>query len=461
MLHDAADVHILPVGERVHVQLETVFQELVNQDGKRLQEFGRFGRIGLHRGAVVGDHHRAPAQDVGRANDNRVANLLGGGHGLFHTHGSGVAWLRNPQLTQQVAEALPVFGQVNGLGRGADDVHPGALERRRQVQRRLPAELHNRADGPLAGDDVHHILKRQRLEVEPVGGVVVGGDRLRVAVHHQRLVPCLLERESGVAAAVVEFDSLPDAVGPAAQDQNLAAIGGLALVLLFVGGVEVGRVGLELSRAGVHSFENSFQALLQAARAHLVRRGLPESGQMLVGKAGALGFAQQLARHVSQLMSTQLFLQGYDFLQLTQKPGINPGQPMDFLSAFSLAQRCEQNVQSLRRGCGQQFMDLIFRQAREGEALAGFERAHAFEQRFLEGAPDGHHLAHRAHLRAQPLVGAGKFLKLPLGNLGHHVVNRRLETGRGFLRDVVGNFVQAQPHRQLGRDLGDGKAGGF
>src|SRR3972149_4430742 len=70
---------------------------------------------------------------------------------------------------------------------------------------------------PLLLDHVHHVLERERLEVQPVGGVVVGRDRLGVAVDHDRLEPLLLEGEGGGATAGVELDALPDAVGAAAE----------------------------------------------------------------------------------------------------------------------------------------------------------------------------------------------------------------------------------------------------
>ena len=94
-------------------------------------------------------------------------------------------------------------------------------------------------------------------------------------------------------------------------------------------------------------------------------------------------------------------------------------------------------------------------------ALAGFQRAHALQQRFLEGAADGHHLAHRLHLRAQRFVGAGKLFELPLGNLHHHVIERGLEAGGRLAGDVVGDLVEGVADGQLGGDLGDGKAGGL
>jgi len=62
--------------------------------------------------------------------------------------------------------------------------------------------------------DVHHVFERERLEVEAVRSVVVGGNRLRVAVDHDGLDARLLEREGRVHARVVELDALADAVGP-------------------------------------------------------------------------------------------------------------------------------------------------------------------------------------------------------------------------------------------------------
>jgi len=58
----------------------------------------------------------------------------------------------------------------------------GVLERLRELQRRLPAErdddARHRSGRQLGVVDLEHVLVRERLEVQPVGGVVVGGDGL-------------------------------------------------------------------------------------------------------------------------------------------------------------------------------------------------------------------------------------------------------------------------------------------
>src|ERR1700679_1661672 len=58
-------------------------------------------------------------------------------------------------------------------------------------------------------------------------------------------------------------------------------------------------------------------------------------------------------------------------------------------------------------------------------------------------------------------MASGNFFKLPLRNFYDDIIERRLETCRGFAGDVVGNFVQRIANRKLGRDLGDRKSRGF
>jgi hypothetical protein len=48
---------------------------------------------------------------------------------------------------------------------------------------------------------------------------------------------------------------------------------------------------------------------------------------------------------------------------------------------------------------------------------ADFQPAQGLLQRLLEGAADGHHLAHRLHLGGQAVVGLGNFSKAKRGTL--------------------------------------------
>ena len=77
--------------------------------------------------------------------------------------------------------------------------------------------------------DLDHVLGGQRLEIEPVGGVVIGRDGLRVAVDHDRLDAGLAQAVGGMDAAVVELDPLADAVRAAAEDHDLVAAARIGL----------------------------------------------------------------------------------------------------------------------------------------------------------------------------------------------------------------------------------------
>ncbi len=123
--------------------------------------------------------------------------------------------------------------------------------------------------GRSLAHDVGDVLEGERLEVQPVGDVVVGRDGLGVAVDHDGVVAVLAHGHGGVHAAVVELDALADAVGPAAEDDDALALAGQRLVFVLVGRVEVGRLGLELGGAGVDRLVDRHDAHLEAPRAHL------------------------------------------------------------------------------------------------------------------------------------------------------------------------------------------------
>ena len=157
---------------------------------------------------------------------------------------------------------------------------------------------------PLLGvHHLQHVLERQRLEVEAVGGVVVGGDGLRVAVDHHGLEPGLAQRHDRVHAGVVELDALPDPVRPRAEDEHLRPLGlrrdlRLGRGVGLVGAVVVRGARGELGGAGVDGLVDRPHAQPVAQRAHTVLAGelRAQRGELAVGEARPLGPAQQRAR---------------------------------------------------------------------------------------------------------------------------------------------------------------------
>src|SRR4029077_5804045 len=149
-------------------------------------------------------------------------------------------------------------------------------------------------------DQLDHVLGGQRLEVEAVGGIVIGRDGLGVAVDHYGLVTRLAQGIDRVHAAIVELDALADAVGAAAQDDDLAAVGRLGLALgrphavALVAGIEIGRARFELGGAGVDALEHRFYAEALPPARDVGRRLAREFGQPLVRKTLLLEVEQAL-----------------------------------------------------------------------------------------------------------------------------------------------------------------------
>ena len=197
---------------------------------RRAPNAGGAQQVVLEAGERVDDLHRAPAEHVARAHEQREADARRGGQRLLVGVRGREGRRLQPEPAEQRAEAPAVLGEVDRLGRGAEQRHARGLEAGGELERRLAAELHDHALGLLDLDDREHVLERQRLEVQAVGGVVVGRDRLGVAVDHHRVAAGLAHGHRGVHAAVVELDALADAVGPRAEDHHARALAAADLV---------------------------------------------------------------------------------------------------------------------------------------------------------------------------------------------------------------------------------------
>ena len=217
MLHDPADDVILAVAQRIHVDFDGVVEKFVDQHRMLGRSGHGVGHVVLQRVAVVNDLHRPPAKNIGRTDQNGIAQTFGNLESFIVGPRDAVIRLLDSELVDQLGEALAVFGQIDTVGRSADDRHAGALQRQRELERRLPAELNDDTVGLFAIDDVHHFFEGQRLEVKLIRGIVIGAHGFRIAIDHDRFVTFFAERKGGVHAAVVELDALADPVRPAAR----------------------------------------------------------------------------------------------------------------------------------------------------------------------------------------------------------------------------------------------------
>ncbi len=457
MLHDPGDDGRLPVADRVHVHLDRVLEELVDQDRMAGGDIEGPDHEPPEALRLVDDLHRAAAQDIGGADQNRVADPLGHADRLFGIHGRVVVGLAEPEAVHDLLETLPVLGAVDRVGGGAQNRRSGRLQAAGKVERRLAAELEDDAHRLLRLQDVEDVLQRHRLEEELVGGVVVGAHRLRVGVDHDALVPLLPQREGGVDAAVVELDPLADPVGAAAEDDRpwASSKGG--------------------SRPPFRRWSSSRGCRPRIPRRRCrpaCRRGRsrrhsgaggsppPERFQrpprVAVGESQPFRLVEDL-RRIRRLLDLLLRLD--ERPDLVQKPGIDPGELLDFLQGHAVAEGRSDVEEAERIGPrelrGQEFPEAASafhpggrgRQVDHQAEPFDLQRTDRLLERLPEGPADRHRLADRFHRRGQEILRLGELLEGPAGNLDDAVIDRRLEGGHGLAGDVVREFRQGCSRR--------------
>ena len=168
------------------------------------------------------------------------------------------------------------------------------MQPEREVQGRLSAELRDGAPALFPLVNVKHVLQRERLEKKFVARVVVGGNRLRVRVDHERLEAVSFERERGVHAAVIELNALADPVRTAAENHYLALVRRLHFVVAaVVSRIIVGCVSLKFGGAGVHETIALNESECFSQRANFVLGFAGKISDLPVGKSERFGFGQQ------------------------------------------------------------------------------------------------------------------------------------------------------------------------
>ena len=234
-----------------------------------------------------------------------------------------------------------------------------------------------------------------------------------------------------------------------------------------VGRVHIGGGRGELGGAGVDALIDGMHVERAAARGHLARLEPGELGKPLVGEAHRLERAE-IGRVLGQPVRAHAVLAIDDVLQLLDEPRIDLAGIVDLLVVDAEPERLRDFQQPVGRGGAEGFADdvlvVALAEPLEGDVVeagqARLHRAQRLLQRLREGAADGHGLAHRFHRGGEHRLRARELLEGEARDLGHHIVDGRLEARRrGAAGDVVGELVERVADGELGGDLGDGKAG--
>ncbi len=167
VLHDRGDVRVVAVTKRVDVDFDRVLEEAVDEHAAEHRHLA-------HLLVRVADAHRPSAEHVGGPDEDGVADLVGDTDGVLARACHPPRRRAQVVRSQQSRESFAVLREVDRVVRRAEDRVAGLLDRARELQGCLPAELDDDSLRTLAVADREHRLGVERLEVEPVGGVVVG-----------------------------------------------------------------------------------------------------------------------------------------------------------------------------------------------------------------------------------------------------------------------------------------------
>ena len=480
MLHDAADIQLLAIEQRVDVDFHGILQELVDKQRGR-QTAGDDG-VGLgflqcaidvlaQLGVVVDNFHATAAEHVARTDQHRVSDGVRGLAGLVQAQRGAVARRVHVGLLQHLAEELTVFGQINGFRRGAENRNACGLQSGGQGQRGLAAELDDDAldrTHLLFGlVDLEHVFEGERLEIQTVGHVVIGRHGLRVAVNHDRVI-VLAQFLHGVHTGVVELDALADAVRTGAEDDHGLAVARTQLGLIRVAGVVVRGCRVEFGGASVDCLEHRAEVVRPTQLTDGVLALVSQTAQvrdLQVGQAGELRLLQQLPGKLFCVLDFQRSL--VDERELADEPRVDLGGREDLLFGGASPQgtlNLQITVLGRHLDGVEQLGNLVLGRLVTIPVEAHVtlvDGAHSLTKRLLEVARESHGLADGLHGGGQRRIGARELLERETRHLGDHVVDGRLEAGRRGLGDVVLDLVQRVAEGQLGGDLGDREAGGL
>ena len=173
VFHDAADQDIFAVTHGIDIHFHGIAQEVVQQHRRIVGHAHGLAHVARQVFLGINNLHGAAAQHIGWTHHQRVADVIRQLQRFFRIGRRAVRRLLQPQTLDHLLETLPVLGMVDGIGRGTDHGDTIGFQAAREFQRRLAAILHDDTLRLLDTYDLEHVLQRQRLEVQPVGGIVI------------------------------------------------------------------------------------------------------------------------------------------------------------------------------------------------------------------------------------------------------------------------------------------------
>ncbi len=449
------------VADGIGFALGRMIQEPVDQD----RTVGRYADSGRHiiRHAfiIIHDFHAASAENVGRTHHDGIADAVRDRDGILYGDGHAGFGHRDLQLLHHLTEQIPVFRQIDDSGRGAEDLHAVLFQIGCEIQRCLAAELGDHAERLFLIIDAQNIFQGERLEIQLVGSIIVGGNGLGVAVHDDRLETELLQRQCRMDAAVVELNTLADPVGAAAEDHDLRLFGThRVLVRRIVGRIVISGI---LGAGYVYAFPGLLYAERQTAVADVCFRYAEHDAEVLVGETVLLCLGEGFVRRKRTMAFCKRRFFLYQFLHLLDEPFLHVRKIIELIYGRTLLQRFVHREMTFAAGRRKQLQQLFFGFRFQlfdmSETVSAcFQGTYGFLEGFLVILADAHDFADSTHLGAELVFHAFELFECPAGEFDHDIVAVR----HIFIQRAVfaaGNVGQIQAGREHCGNERDREAG--
>ena len=400
-LHDAGNEHLFAVADGVHFNL-LADVVLIYQH--------RLVRIHSHRvfqivsdSLFVGDNLHGPsAQHEAGTNENRIADALRCLHAILNACYGFTRGVRNVQADEHLLEGIPVLGTVDGFAVGADQLHAALRKRFGEIDGGLSAEGCDYTDGLFQIHDIGHFLQRQRFKVELIGAGIVGGYGFGVVVDNDGLIAGFPNGADGVNSGIIELHTLADADWTGAKDDNFFSIGYDGFIFRLIGGIEVRHIAVELASAGINHLIDRKNAAFPTHVVYIILADLPELRDVSIRKAHSLGFPKHIHNADGGF---QFPFKINDILDLIEEKHVNLGDVADSAVIHAFPHQLSDGIDTVVGAVFdivQQFVGGHVFAVELGHmqmTVSGFQRTNGFEQTFLHGTANAHHLTGRFHLR--------------------------------------------------------------
>ena len=180
VLHDCTDHGRFAIRDAIDVDFDSVFQKAIDKHRTIRRDFNCACHVTPEIFFIIDKLHGASAENEARPNEYWIADFSGNCDGVFSARRRSVRRLAQAQFVQHGCEQLPIFRCLDAFGLCAQNWYACSLQSTRQVQRRLTTELDEHALRFLLVANVEHVFEGERLEVELVTSVVIGGNCLRI-----------------------------------------------------------------------------------------------------------------------------------------------------------------------------------------------------------------------------------------------------------------------------------------